>query len=226
MLRLDPGSQPSVADALRRVPFTLAFLGAMLLANALSGTVSGQIAPAVLDARGIGVDAIRDGDLTRFVTAIFLSHDLPMLLRQLVFAAGVIGAAEWRWGSWRAAGLFFGLDFVVGAILLAAIALIPHLAPLAGVTDVGMSLGGFGLIGVFVASWRHAGGWLAAIVGLVAAKYAIAPDPVADGGHLIALFAGFGAGVFEPRRPGRADRAPAVRQGLGVSSDQRRKDGS
>ena len=180
---------------LRRLPFTLGFLAVMVVANAASGTVSGRLDPEVLGARGIGLDAIRDGDPTRFVTAIFLSHDLPMLLRQLPFAALVIGRAEWLWGSTRAAGLFFGIDLAAGGILLAAIALIPALAPLAATTDVGMSLGGFGLIGVLVARGRRGWAALVAILALVAGKSALAPEPLADAGHAIALVLGFGVGV-------------------------------
>ncbi len=193
---------------IRRLPLTLAFLSVMLVANALAGTFSGHIDPDVLAVRGIGLNAIRNGDLLRFVTAIFLSHNLPMLLRQLFFAAIVIGAAEWLWGSWRAAGLFFGLDVVATATLLAAVALIPGLGALAGVTDVGMSMGGFGLIGVFVATRRKGAFWLVAILGLVAGKYAIAPEPLTDAGHVIALVIGFGAGLCRACVPGLAiDRA-------------------
>lgn len=186
---------------IRRLPVTLGFLTLMLAANALAGTLSGLIDPQVLAARGIGVQALRDGDALRFVTAIFLSHDLPMLLRQMVFAGAVIGAAEWLWGSWRAAALFFGIDFAATLSWLAAVALIPGLNSLAGATDVGMSMGGFGLIGVLCATRRRGGLWLGAILGLVAVKYALSPDPIADGGHVLALIIGSGIGVYGFRTP-------------------------
>ena len=181
-------------------PFTLAFLCTMLVANGLAGTFSGQIDPVVLDARGIGVDVAQDGNIFRLVTATFLSHDLPMLLRQIVFAGAVIGAAEWLWGSWRTAGLFFGIDFAATAILLAVIALVPGLSALTGVTDVGMSLGGFGLIGSLVTTRQNGGRWLILILCLMAAKYAVVPDPVADGGHVVALMIGFVVGSCRRRR--------------------------
>ena len=220
MSRPDPHSDPRAVSrlaragetAFRRVPFTLAFLAVMLVANGLAGTFSGHIDPDVLAARGIGLNAIRGGDLLRFVTAIFLSHDLPMLLRQLCFAAIVIGAAEWLWGGWRAAGLFFGMDVVATGTLLAAVALIPGLGALAGVTDVGMSMGGFGLIGVFVAARRMRVFWLLAILALVAGKYAIAPEPVTDGGHVIALVIGFGVGLCRSYIPGLAIDPAVVSQ--------------
>ncbi|MFZ5963036.1 hypothetical protein ACOXXX_08815 [Thalassococcus sp. BH17M4-6] len=203
MSHLDSQAARTVATGLGQLRFTLVFLGIMLGANALAGTFSGQIDPLVLAARGIGVDAIGGGDPSRFLTAIFLSHDLPMLLRQLVFAATVIGAAEWRWGTWRAAALFFGIDLSATLILLATVALVPVLDSLAGVTDVGMSMGGFGLIGVLVATGRLRWVGLAAILALVAAKYAVAPEPLADLGHVIALLIGAAIGIYGCRTRGR-----------------------
>lgn len=177
-------------NSLRRVPFTLAFLAVMVAANAASGTFSGHLDPGVLNVRGIGLGALQDGNPWRFVTAIFLSHDLPMLMRQLAFAATVIGLTEWLFGSLRAAALFFALDFASTITLLAAIASIPGLAVLAQTTDVGMSLGGFGLIGLLAAHWRYGLFTIATILLLVAIKYAIAPEPLADAGHVIALVIG------------------------------------
>lgn len=204
---------PAVFPALlRRLPFTCAFLAVMLVANDLAGTFSGQIDPGVLAARGIGVDALRDGDLSRFVSAIFLSHDLPMLLRQLPFAALVIGRAEWLWGTWRAAGLFFAIDVMATVALLAIIAWSPGLAPLAGTTDVGMSMGGFGVAGVLIVGWRHLVPALIALLGLVAVKYALVPDPLADGGHVIALIAGVCVGFGKAHIPGRAKAPESARR--------------
>ncbi|MFD1342589.1 rhomboid-like protein [Litorisediminicola beolgyonensis] len=188
MSRPDPGA---VGACLRRVPVTLVFLCLMLAANALAGTLSGHIDPELLANWGIGVEALKDGKLLRFVTAVFLSHDLSMALRQLVFAASVIGAVEWRFGSWRAAGLFFALDVTATLVLLAAVAVLPVLATLAATTDLGMSMGGFGLIGVLIGTRARAGWWLAAVLALIGLKYAASPDPLADLGHAIALVIGF-----------------------------------
>lgn len=209
MSRPDLPFASACAELLGRVPFTCAFLGVMLVANGLAGTLSGQIDPDILAARGIGVGALRDGDLSRFVSAIFLSHSLPMLLRQLVFAALVIGRVEWLWGTWRAAGLFFAVDIAASLLLLAAVALVPGLGALAAATDVGMSMGGFGAIGFLIVRLRHRGAALIAILGLIAVKYALAPAPLADGGHVIALGLGFCLGLGGSRMPGLA-KAPKL----------------
>ncbi|EEB85470.1 hypothetical protein RGAI101_2623 [Roseobacter sp. GAI101] len=174
----------------------------MVVANGLAGSFTGPLDPQILAKWGIGVDALRGFDISRFMTAIFLSHDPSMLARQFFFAAGVIGLTEWIWGSWRAAALFFGLDIVSAAALIAVIAFFPVLDPLAEVTDVGMSLGGFGLIGVLLSMWRHRWIGLIGVSVLVATKYAFAPDPVADGGHVIALMIGFCVGLARFHIPG------------------------
>ncbi|GAA4217623.1 hypothetical protein GGQ68_002219 [Sagittula marina] len=212
MSRPDLPMLSSCTALLRRVPFTCAFLAVMLAANGLAGTFSGHIDQSVLAARGIGVEALRDGDLSRFVSAIVLSHDLPMLLRQLPFAALVIGRAEWLWGTWRAAGLFFAVDVMATLVLLAAVAQVPALATLAETTDVGMSLGGFGVIGVLIATWRHRVPAVIAILALVAVKYALAPEPLADAGHVIALTLGFCLGLGRAYIPGLEKAADIAHQ--------------
>lgn len=197
----------------RWLPFTLAFLAVMLVANGLAGTFSGEIDPAVLSARGIGLDALRGGDVTRFVSAIFLSHDLPMLLRQLVFAAVVIGVAEWMWGGWRTAGLFFGLDIMATLALLAAVSLIPALAGQADITDVGMSMGGFGMIGALLGTTRWGLAGVGVVLALIAAKYALAPETLADTGHAIALAIGFLIGSYGAKARFLAPITVGTRQG-------------
>ncbi|MGR3563057.1 MAG: hypothetical protein ACU0FH_17320 [Heliomarina sp.] len=208
MSRLDLHFPRTGVASIRKVRFTLAFLMVMLVANAAAGTFSGQIDPHVLAARGIGVDAMKDGNLMRLLTAIFLSHDLPMLLRQLAFTATVIGATELLWGTRCALGLFFGIDVTATIILLATVALLPDFTGLATTTDVGMSMGGFGLIGVLIAAHRNASIWLVVLLGLIATKFAVALESLAFGGHVIALIIGFGVGWYLPRRPGH-DIVPA-----------------
>lgn len=183
-----------VARTAARLRFTLLFLAVMLVANSAAGSIGGALPREMLAAWGIGRDALASGDAFRLLTGIFLSHDTGMLLRQLVFAAAVIGHAEWHHGSLRAAALFFGLDLVGTVLLLTLIGGSAGLAHLAADTDVGMSIGGFGLIALAIAGWKRR--WL--VLGLVllsiAAKYAISPDPLADLGHVLALGLGFTLG--------------------------------
>lgn len=180
---------------LSRLRFTLLFLLVMGLANLAAGSAFGALPPDVLARWGIGHDALISGDAFRLMTGIFLSHDPDMLLRQLVFAGAVIGYTEWRRGSLRTAALFFGLDFAGTFVLLTVLGATAAPGPLAEMNDVGMSIGGFGLIGLAIAEWPHRRVTLGAILLAIAAKHAIAPDVLADLGHGIALGLGFALGI-------------------------------
>ncbi|MCB1369244.1 MAG: hypothetical protein KDK00_15860 [Rhodobacteraceae bacterium] len=170
----------------------------MLIANFASGSIGGDLPHEILEAWGIGHDSLLSGEAFRLLTGIFLSHDADMLLRQLVFAGAVIGHTEWRRGSLRAAVLFFGLDLAGTLILLALIGGAAGLGHLAGANDVGMSIGGFGLIGLAIAGWSRRWLVLGVVFAAVGAKFAILPDPLADLGHVVALGLGFALAFMPP----------------------------
>ncbi|MCB2111046.1 MAG: hypothetical protein H6895_13130 [Defluviimonas sp.] len=176
----------------------------MLLANLAAGSAFDHLPAEVLETWGIGYDSFFSGNAFRIVTGTFLSHDPAMLLRQLVFAGAVIGHTEWRRGSARAAALFFGLDIAGTLALLALTGWSAGLVDLTAVNDVGMSVGGFGLIGVAIAGWDRRWLLLCAISLAIAAKYAISPDPLADLGHILALVIGFALGAILPTLQGSA----------------------
>jgi hypothetical protein len=136
-----------------RFPFTLAFLAIMITANWLAGTFTGLLPPQALMQWGISHQSILNGEIFRLVTGTFLSHDFAMFLRQFCFAALVIGAFEWGDGTRRAITVFFTID-IVGTLLVLFVVLpffadMPDFDGRAALTmhDVGMSAGGFGLIG-------------------------------------------------------------------------------
>nr|WP_272213320.1 hypothetical protein [Marinicella sp. W31]MDC2879267.1 hypothetical protein [Marinicella sp. W31] len=188
---------------LRRLRFTLAFLAVMLIANALVGTFSGELPARALADWGIGKDAVWSGEIWRFATATFISHDRDMLVRQFFFAAAILGYTEWKWGSASTFHLFFALDFAASGLLLLGIALWPHTAGLSAANDVGMSLGGFGLIGLAVSGMRWRFPLLAALLLMIGLKIALAFDPLADIGHIIALWLGFLLGLAQLRMSAR-----------------------
>jgi len=178
-----------------RLRFTMLFLAVMVIANLLAGTLWQPLPHRLLAAWGIGFDPVLSGDLFRLITGTFLSHDPDMFVRQILFAALVIGHTELQRGGVRTAALFFGLDIVGTLILLACVGWAVGIADLTSHYDVGMSIGGFGLIGLALAGWR--GRWLifSAILGAILAKFVTEPDPLADGGHAIALMLGFVLGL-------------------------------
>ncbi|MFZ1469294.1 MAG: hypothetical protein WAT09_09965 [Paracoccaceae bacterium] len=176
--------------------FTFLFLATMLAANLLSGSIGQDLPGRILADWGIGYNSVMSGEVFRLITGTFLSHDPGMALRQFLFAATVIGYAEWMQGSARTAALFFGLDIVATLLLLGCIGWGAGVIDLAATNDVGMSIGGFGLIGTIMARWQYAWLWLAATLLAIALKFAVAPEVLADSGHVLALVLGFALQIF------------------------------
>jgi hypothetical protein len=182
---------------LGRVPFTCLFLVVMTVANGLAGTLDGALPANALTQWGISHRTVIDGDLARLVTGTFLSHDLGMFLRQFVFAAAVIGYFEWQTSTLRAVLAFFSIDMlgtlIVLFVVVPVVASIPALGhPAAQHTlDVGMSAGGFGLIGAILAGWSRKGLLLVAVLLATAGKVWLNFEVIADSAHVICLLLGF-----------------------------------
>lgn len=199
---------------LARIPFTLIFVTILIAANALAGTLDGTLPEDALERWGLSHLTVRDLDLYRLVTGTFLSHDLGMFLRQVVFAAAVIGAYEWLQGTRRAVMMFAAIDIAGSLIVLfVALPLLVALHPAFGaeelaVFDVGMSAGGFGLIGALLALQRYRWILLIAVCAAIVAKISVSFDLIADTAHLLCLFLGFAAQMALNGRAGKHDIAP------------------
>lgn len=185
------------AQSILRIPFTLVFVLIMLGANYAAGTFAGDLPKLSLQNWGISHQNIVQGELFRLISGTFLSHNVAMFLRQICFAAAVIGFYEWRQGSFRTILMFVLIDIVGSLVVLFAV-----LGPLDGVPwadlegvrslhDVGMSAGGFGLIGAIAATIRHRKLALVAILASIAAKVFFQFDPIADTAHVVTLLMGF-----------------------------------
>lgn len=180
-----------------RLPFTLVFLVVMTLANGLAGTLDGALAPAALVEWGISHRTVIDGDVARLVTGTFLSHDLDMFLRQFVFAAVVIGYFEWHRTTLHAVLTFFSIDTIGTLIVLFGViplmAAIPDMGhPMAWQTlDVGMSAGGFGVIGAILAGWPRKWLLLGGVLVAIGLKVWLDFEVIADSAHAICLVLGF-----------------------------------
>ena len=178
-----------------KLRFTMLFVMAMILANAFAGTLSGALPSDVLATWGVGQQSVWSGDLFRLLTGTFLSHDLDMLIRQVIFAAVAIGYTEWIWGSRRAALLFLMLDVSATLFLLTTVWALPAMADVATLNDVGMSMGGFGLLGLAIAGWRGRIALFLIALLAIGAKIALDFELLTDTGHLLALTLGFLAGL-------------------------------
>ncbi|WP_164658942.1 rhomboid family intramembrane serine protease [Tropicibacter sp. Alg240-R139] len=184
---------------LTRLPFTLLFLAVMIVANSLAGTLSGVLSESALTNWGISHLSIRQGEVYRLISGTFFSHDLGMFLRQVVFAATVIGAYEWTQGSRRAVLLYVSID-VIGTLVV-IFAILPGLVLLHPTIDsevyadfdVGMSAGGFGLIGALIALLKYRWTCLFVVCVAIAVKIWVSFDAIADSAHLLCLFLGFAA---------------------------------
>lgn len=181
-----------------RLRFTILFLSMMLIANLLAGSLAQDLPDNVLEDWGIGHDSLLSGQIFRLFTGIFLSHEPEMFIRQFIFAATVVGYTEWTRGTARAALLFFGIDFAGTLLLIACVGWGAGVIDLTATNDVGMSIGGFGLIGVAISAWRGKWWLFVAILLAIAVKFTIDPDLLADGGHLLALSLGFVLGGLMP----------------------------
>lgn len=183
-----------------RFRFTLMFLLVMLTANLFTAGLGQNLPSAALNDWGVGHASLFSGEVFRLLTGTFLSHDAGMLLRQFIFAAVIIGYTEWVRGTLQTVLLFFVLDIVGTLLLLVCVGIAQGtgLIDITAMNDVGMSIGGFGLIGVALSTWRRK--WLLLIIILVAIilKLIIAPHLLADSGHILALLLGFALGHLRP----------------------------
>lgn len=136
--------------------FTGIFLGLLIAANlAAIAFLPGGQADAV-QRFGISLEALLHGEVWRLITASLLTHDMGMFIRQVIFAALVIGTYEWQNGSRRAATVFWATD-IVGTALLFLLVVAPYdlmladpSAAMGHIYDVGISGGAFGLLGAHV----------------------------------------------------------------------------
>ena len=185
------------AQGIIRLPFTFVFLLIMLCANYAAGTFAGDLPDLSLRQWGISHQSIVEGEIYRLITGTFLSHNTAMLMRQICFAAAVIGFYEWGQGTLRTVTMLVFIDIVGSLTVLFAV-----LGPLDGVQwaaldgvkslhDVGMSAGGFGLIGAIVATFRHKTLVLLAVLASIAVKVLFQFDAIADTAHVVTLLMGF-----------------------------------
>ncbi|WP_281969054.1 hypothetical protein [Roseovarius nanhaiticus] len=181
-----------------RLRFTIVFLAMMVSGNLLAGSLAQPLPATVLSRWGIGHDSVLSGELFRLATGIFLSHDPDMLLRQFGLAAATIGYTEWRRGTVWAILFFFSLDLIGTLALITSISLAASWIDLTAANDVGMPVGGFGLIGLAIASSRHSRLLLPTLLGAIAIKFYLEPGVLADGRNVLATSIGYALGAILP----------------------------
>ena len=185
----------SVTTCLSRLRFTLGFLGVMIAANWAAGGLWRDLPAAAMARWAVSHDDLARGEIWRLITANFLSRHPRMLVDQVTFTLCIIGWFEWHHGSPRAFAMFFVTN--TAGFLLTLFWVVdmlksyPAWAGLDTLRDIGMSAGGFGLVGAILADLPRKWLYLAGALILLGAKFFLLPDPIADIAHPITLVLGF-----------------------------------
>lgn len=207
---MDPLS--AAAGVLLQIPFTLAIFAALITAAVWTHTHRREIAAAELDAYGYAPRHLLRMQWGRIFTSLFFTIGGVSFYASLTAAALFIGSLEWKFGSLRAATLFFGLH--AATILLESLLIVSPLRyfqhPLGNLLhlthDVGPSAGYYGCLGAFL--WLDQWSWLAiALVSLFLLVRAFVSVLFsgensgalsADIAHLIAFSLGLASGFCWP----------------------------
>jgi Phosphatidylglycerol lysyltransferase, C-terminal len=217
--------RPLVATVAHRLPFTTATTAMVVLAGLLWGPVAGR---AWFPLVGFGVPALEHGRWWTPLTGAFLALAPAYYLPMATCAAVMIGLAEWRLGSRRAAavtaaGHAVGVAGAVLVLMAGRAAGWPWAVAVAGHLDVGISGGAMAALAVASATLDPT--WRLRVRAALCLHIAIAflcVGSLADLVHLIAVGAGLAtgrrlarpAGVPAPTRPGRREWRLAAALGI------------
>ncbi len=189
----------SLLHVLRRVPFTLVMLLGIGTVGVLSKSATGEVAPSILRRWGFALHDIWQGAGYSLVTEVLFTHGPFMFWGILGFVVVSIGVYEWRAGTTRSLLLYWLTD-IGGTLIVTVCFVLPlYLAgtelglKLAFSDDVGMSGGGFGSVGGWVAllvlprrRWVFIGVFVYLVAHLI-----IVTDLFSDVLHIVTFTLGF-----------------------------------
>lgn len=225
-----PGVMRCVRATARRLPLTIALLGAMLVAGWWGGTMFHPIAdnPALLRRVGYGVDALREGHFWTLLTSILFTWK-PWMLQTIALSVVLfVLPLELLAGSRRALITFLG-SHVAGYVMTSVVVTLPAAAlgigwgtSFASVRDVGASAGAFGCAAAL--TWFLPRRWtrpaqvaLAAYLGY----WLVTTHWIWDIEHAVAALTGYGLGRFWAGSAGTEGAIVRARQ-AGRPWDRRR----
>lgn len=223
----DPGSRITIPEtegfisrarsSARRVPFTLAMIGMLVLASWLTGTSTGvQLGARAIARLGFAPADTASFDLVRAIMSAFVTNGPTAFWIALPATAILAGITEWRNGSLKAATAFWGAHLITLGLSWAL--LVPlHLSgdPMGRLLfvarDVGPSAGFMGCLGYMLFGLKGKAGPLSLAFGVVVLSgvllmslKTVASEPAevsAALSHLLALPVGFVLGLLMSRRP-------------------------
>lgn len=206
------GALSGVVDLLTKIPFTLAVLASLIGAAVWTNTHRSDIAQSDLDAYGYAPRHLLRLQWGRIFTSLFLTVGGWSFYASLTAAGIFIGSLEWKFGSVRAATLFFCLH--AATILLESLLVVSPLRyvrhPLGELLhlthDVGPSAGYYGCLGAFLLldQWAPAviaAVWLFLLVRVIVRLLFSGENSgalSADIAHLIAFSLGLASGAIWP----------------------------
>jgi len=219
------GERGARLRVLRRFPFTLGMIFAILVTSAITNTLGRPITPDDLARWGVGLPDLRAFAFHRLLTATFHVLRPYMAVTITITLLLFVGACEYRLRSWRTAIVFWAthVSGYIGAFSLVALA--QHFGAewpqrFASVRDVGASNGVLGTAGAAVTllpgrARRIA--WALFLAYLVTAL--VVSFNIWDIEHLVAFFVGTALGGWFHVTAGR--RWPGVLPELRIEHRQR-----
>ena len=163
---------------LRRCPFTLLMVAALVVAGIYGKTHVGSLDAGVGRQVGYSVRLLFDGHLHRLITSVFFTAGGWRFYSSLVMLAGSVGWIEFVYGTRRTWLTFFGIHLATLLFLAIGVALPLALLEthrgqlLLDARDVGPSAGYYGCLGLAVAvlSSRKREGVLTGIILVLALR--------------------------------------------------------
>ena len=192
-------------------PFTTTLFLAIFVVGIFTGPALGrEISPSVLKTWGTGPQKIFEGKWWTIFTMVFLCNDAFMLYGVILAGVPIMAMAESRLGVGVTVAVYWGVQVVVWLLIAVIFRFLmvrgigpgPEVYPM---TDIGLSVGLFGVVGVLlialnrspetVRAWQTIA--LEAGVPLyLVLKWVLMPEWLADTGHWIALSLGFLIGLL------------------------------
>ncbi|MCD6290384.1 MAG: rhomboid family intramembrane serine protease [Anaerolineae bacterium] len=198
-------------DWVAKHPFTTVLFLLIFATGIFTGTALGHKIPvSVQNTWGTGPQKILDGKWWTIFTMVFFCNDAFMLYGVILAGVPILALAESTLGTWVTMIAYWATQVIVWLV----IAVIFHRLMVRGVapgpdvypmTDIGLSVGLFGVIGVLVVALNRSPGmaqhWqtiaLEAGVPLyLVLKWILMPEWLADTGHWMALLLGIAAGLL------------------------------
>lgn len=214
-----PATRTLVSMIVRRLPWTLLMVTAILLVTTVTGTIHRPITPAQLRVWGWGLDAMQHGQVIALLGAVFQANQPYVVLTITVSLLLFLGACEYLLGTWQAV-LGFIVTHVV-AYVGANLFLWPFVvtgygwaSDLTRSADVGASAAAFGVAGMALPSlppYLRKAAFALLVAYLIGAL--MISQQIWDIEHLIAFPAGLFLGLRFLKQRGQPRPALAPRIG-------------